>query len=218
MELSKILPALTLLLPGVISLYFIDRIEQSKKKERDATERLVYILISGIIPSICSILLLNILFGEANSISDAANNMNRISYLLLFILFGTLLSYIWAIIFVKAIRPFAYYVINDTRKGRKLSKLKNESVWGQFFDSEENSIVYVYHISNPTQGTWGIINSTSEPHEEDRDIRLIGSKEIKKKKHKLKVVKDTFIDAKTGIVVESYEYDIGYLSNDEEVE
>jgi hypothetical protein len=215
MELSKILPALTLLLPGVISLYFIDRIEQSKKKERDATERLIYILISGIIPSISSILLLNLFFGEPYSIEAAANNMTKISYLLLFILVGTLLSYIWSIIFVKAIRPFAYYVINDTRKGRKLSKLKNESVWGQYFDSEENSIVYVYHITNPTQGTWGIINSASEPHEEDRDIRLIGSKEIEKKKHKLKVVKDTFIDVKTGIVIESYEYNIKDLSDED---
>jgi ABC-type multidrug transport system fused ATPase/permease subunit len=210
MEISAMISALLLLFPGWITIYFIDSLGTAKKRDKDAISTLIRILIAGIIPAGAAILIYSSEY-PIKTLKDAVDLISQIKYLGLYLTLSSVLAFLTAFLWHYIMSKLISKMINGLRESDNAANLDDVPVWSKFFDRSENAIVYVYHLSNKQGGVWGILQSSSQASDEDRDLLVIGSTDIEEVKHKLTQVKEAFIDMKTGTVIESYEFKVEEL-------
>jgi hypothetical protein len=175
--------------------------DQKKEIEKSAE----IILFS--IPTVFITLFIMKFFGHKivgfQTLEKASKDFN---FIMLYFLTSVPISFVCSYLWVTFIREGLSFIINKHRGTYKKGNITPLSVWEESLNLGENRIAYVYKLGESEKGEWGILESGTKPSDPNREISLIGTKDVEKI-DKIKLTEErTYINTLSQTVIKTYVY------------
>lgn len=205
MELKQIIAAILFLLPGILSLKWVEYMTSFSQSKQDNLQKTLLTIIYSFPSVMVTLLIIDRLTDfQITGLSDLTKTANDFKFLSLYGVLILATSFGTACLDLKIIRPIFNKLINWYRDTEELSHISQTSIWGTINDSSLTKIVFVTNLSEPSEGVWGILEVSSMPNDENKEVILIGTETIKQISSELNAPDSTYVDINNQTVIKIY--------------
>lgn len=205
MELKQILAAILFLLPGILSLKWVEYMTNINRSSHDNLEKTLLTIVYSF-PSVMVTLLIigRVTDYQITGFSDLTKTANDFEFLSLYGLLILITSFGTACLDLKIIRPIFKFLTNKYRDIEGLTHIEPISVWGKINDSNSDKIVFISSLSDPQTGVWGILEWTSLSSVENKEMIILGTNQIEKISSELTTPDYTYVDIENQSVIKVF--------------
>ncbi|KAB2419288.1 MULTISPECIES: hypothetical protein [Bacillus] len=207
-------------LPGLLAYFWLQLFGLNPTVKHTPTEMiglsaLLWVPITGltIISYNVFVYIFNIPVMNITSVEDIRILSNQLLFLMFFVFLSTIFSFLIAYVWGRSLYKLVLNLVNKVRVQRKTSMLSEDtSVWDSFFftleqEEEQPMIVEMYKIDKKEEKIYGAVIRMSRPFETERSLVLDQSKQWEEShKYYQYPVKRSYVDVKSGMVVNELDY------------
>ncbi|PFF31772.1 hypothetical protein CN335_24310 [Bacillus thuringiensis] len=207
-------------LPGLLAYFWLQLFGLNPTVKHTPTEMiglsaLLWVPITGltIISYNVFVYIFNIPVMNITSVEDIRILSNQLLFLMFFVFLSTIFSFLIAYVWGRILYKLVLNLVNKVRVQRKTSMLSEDtSVWDSFFftleqEEEQPMIVEMYKIDKKEEKIYGAVIRMSRPFETERSLVLDQSKQWEEShKYYQYPVKRSYVDVKSGMVVNELDY------------
>lgn len=208
MGIDDLIGLILFILPGYITFKWKELFSNSNKNIQDTTiEKPAEIILFSIPVVFITQLILSFYF-KVKGIHGLIKLSYDFKFLTCYLVLVTALSILLAFIWTKWIEKITLKAVNKIRSKNKKLHISPNSVWEQTLShGDYTKVVCIYPLGDEENAEWGFLTSHSRTIENEKQLYLEGSEDIKRIKDKFINPEKTFIDIDTQTVIRIFDYD-----------